>query len=209
MTGHLTTRPSLLVRLRDKDDHEAWSQFVAIYTPLIFGFCRNRGLTEADAGDVTQDVLRAVAGAIARFRYDRQRSSFRNWLFTVVRSKLNNFFAVQARQPRPVGDTTLEKYSENEPDRELEDSWQRDYQASLVSRAAKQIQAEFKEQTWNAFWRTAILGEAADTVAGELGLTLNALYIARSRITNRLKQTVATIETLEDGAGVFEEIAHG
>jgi RNA polymerase sigma-70 factor (ECF subfamily) len=206
MAGDLTTRPSLLVRLRDTSDHEAWSQFVTVYTPLIFGFCRNRGLSETDAGDVTQEVLKAVAGAIPRFRYDPRRSSFRNWLFTVVRSKLNNFIAAQARQPRPAGDSTILQFAENEPDPAIEEGWQRDYQARLVSWAAHEIQGEFKEQTWNAFWRTAILGEAVDTVAGELGLTLNALYIARSRITSRLKQR---IESIGDGAGLPEGIAHG
>jgi RNA polymerase sigma-70 factor (ECF subfamily) len=202
----MTTRPSLLVRLRDIGDHEAWSQFVAVYTPLIFGFCRKRGLSEMDAGDVTQEVLKAVAGAIPRFRYDRQRSSFRNWLFKVVRSKLNNFLAAQARQPQPAGDTTILQFAENEPDRAMEEGWERDYQASLVSWAAKQIEGEFQEQTWKAFWRTAIQGEPAGAVAGELGLTLNALYIARSRITSRLRQT---IQGIEEGAGLPERHAHG
>src|SRR5262245_45242449 len=119
MPSELPTRPSLLLRLRNAGDDEAWSQFVTVYTPLIFGFCRGRGLSEADAGDVTQDVLKAVASAIPRFEYDPERSSFRNWLFTVVRSKLNNFFALQARQPRPAGETTLAQFTESEPDRKL------------------------------------------------------------------------------------------
>src|SRR5262245_3062933 len=127
MAADLPTRPSLLVRLRNADDHAAWSQFVAIYTPLIFGFCRNRGLTETAAGDVSQEVLTAIARAIPRFQYDPERSTFRNWLFTVVRSKLNNHISAQARQPQPAGDTTLQEFAENEPDRavELEESWRR------------------------------------------------------------------------------------
>lgn len=206
MSADQPTRPSLLLRLRDARDEAAWSQFVAIYTPLIFGFCRGRGLSEADAADVAQEVLRAVAGAIPRFTYDPERSSFRNWLLTVVRSKMNNFFAVQARQPRPAGETTLQQFAEREPDRAVEETWRREYQANLVRWAAGQIQSEFKAQTWDAFWRTAMQGETAETVAGELGLTLNALYIARSRVTSRLKQT---IQTVEEGATVFEGQAHG
>jgi RNA polymerase sigma-70 factor (ECF subfamily) len=206
MAADLRTRPSLLLRLRDAGDEAAWSQFVAIYTPLIFAFCRGRGLPEADAGDIAQDVLKAVAGAIPRFEYDPERSSFRNWLFTVVRSKLNNFFAAQARQPRLAGETTIRHFAESEPEPSLEESWQREYQANLVRWAAGQIQGEFKAQTWDAFWRTAIQGEAAETVAGELGLTLNALYIARSRVTNRLKEA---IQTSEAGAKFIEDLAHG
>jgi len=205
MPSDLPTRPSLLLRLRNAGDDEAWSQFVSVYTPLIFGFCRGRGLSEADARDVTQDVPKAVASAIPRFEYDPQRSSFRNWLFTVVRSKLNNFFAAQARQPRPAGETTLAQFTESEPDRKLEETWQQEYKLNLVRWAAGQIQAEFKTQTWDAFWRTAIQGEKAETVAGELGLSLNALYIARSRVTGRLKQMLQGIEDVPFG----ESFAHG
>lgn len=194
MAADLPTRPSLLLRLRDAGDHAAWSQFVAIYTPLIFAFCRGRGLSESDAGDISQEVLKAVAVAIARFEYNPERSSFRNWLFTVVRSKLNNFIAAQARQPRLAGETTLHQFSEDEPNRAIEETWQREYQANLVRWAASEIQAEFKPQTWDAFWRTAIQGEPAEAVAGELGLTLNALYIARSRVTTRLKQMIQSTE---------------
>lgn len=188
------TQPSLLLRLRDANDDAAWSQFVAIYTPLIFAFCRGRGLGVTDAADVAQEVLKAVAGAIPRFNYDPQRSSFRNWLFTVVRSKLNNFFAAQARQPRPAGDTTVQQFAETEPDRAIEDTWRREYQANLVRWAAGEIRDEFKLGTWDAFWRTAILGEAAEEVAAQLGLSVNALYIARSRVTTRLRQVIQSIE---------------
>jgi len=206
MAADLPTRPSLLLRLRDAGDNEAWSQFVAVYTPLIFAFCLSRGLTETDAGDVTQDALKAVAGAIPRFEYDPRRSSFRNWLFTVVRSKLNNFLAAQARQPRPAGESTLQRFVENEPESAMEEAWQHEYQVNLVRWAAGRIQGEFKAQTWNAFWRTAVQGEPAETVAGELGLSLNALYIARSRVTGRLKQM---IESIEEGATFIEDLAHG
>jgi len=206
MAADLQTRPSLLLRLRDANDNAAWSQFVAVYTPLIFGFCRGRGLSESDAGDVSQEVLKAVAGAIPRFQYDPQRSSFRNWLFTIVRSKLNNYLAAQARRPRLAGETTIQQFVEGEPDRALEENWQRDYQANLVRWAVGQIQGEFKAQTWDAFWRTAIQGESAETVAGDLGLTINALYIARSRVTSRLKQM---IQGIEEGATFIEGLVHG
>lgn len=206
MAADMRTRPSLLLRLRDAGDEVAWSQFVGIYTPLIFAFCRGRGLSETDAGDVSQEVLRAVAGAIHRFEYDAERSSFRNWLFTVVRSKLNNFFTAQSRHPRLAGETTLQQLAETEAESQLQETWQREYQLNLVRWAAGQIRPEFKPQTWDAFWRTAVQGETAETVAAELGLTLNALYIARSRVTVRVRQLV---QTVEEGTALFEGLAHG
>lgn len=199
------TRSSLLLRLRDLTDEGAWSQFVAIYTPLIFGCCRARGLAEADAYDVTQDVLKAVARALPRFEYNPERSSFRNWLFTVVRSKLNNFFAAQARRPRPAGETTMRRFAEAAFDAPDEEAWRREHQAHLVRWAAAQIQSDFGSQTWSAFWRTAMGGEAAQTVADELGLSLNALYIARSRVTSRLREV---IDDLGDSIEITESCTH-
>ncbi len=199
------TRPSLLLRLRDARDEAAWSQFIALYTPLIFGFCRSRGLGEADASDVAQEVLKAVALALPKFEYDAARSSFRNWLFTVVRSKLNNHLAAQARRPAPAGETTIQHFAEITPDSAAEDAWRREYQSHLVRWAADQIRREFKDATWDGFWRTAVLGEDADAVARELGVSLNALYIARSRVTSRLKQK---IDELGDPLEFAESMGH-
>lgn len=199
------TRPSLLLRVRDARDEAAWSQFVGIYTPLIFGFCRGRGLTEADASDVAQEVLKAVALALPKFEYDPARSSFRNWLFTVVRSKLNNHLNAQARRPVPAGETTLQQFAELTPDSAAEDVWRREYQSHLVRWAADQIRSEFKDATWDGFWRTAILGEDTDAVARELGVSINALYIARSRVTGRLKQK---IDELGDALDLAESMGH-
>jgi RNA polymerase sigma-70 factor (ECF subfamily) len=135
-----------------------------------------------------------VTVALPRFQYDPDRSSFRNWLFTVVRSKLSNFFATQSRQPSPAGESTLQFFVENEPGPGLEETWQQEYQANLVRWAARRIREEFKLQTWDAFWRTAVEGLPAEAVAQDLGMSLNALYIARSRITARLKEVIQSIE---------------
>jgi RNA polymerase sigma factor (sigma-70 family) len=207
MAANVPTRPSLLVRLREPGEQEAWREFVEIYTPLVFGFCRGRGLSEADAADVTQDVLRAVAAALPRFEYDPQRSTFRNWLFTVVRSKFNNHLAGAARRPRTAGDTTLARYRDltAEGDGEAEEAWRREHRSGLVRWAAGRIRSEFNPATWDAFWRTAVLGEAAGGVARELGVSVNAVYIARSRVTRRLR---ATIDELGDRVESLEGAEH-
>ena len=86
-----STRASLLVRLRDPRDEAAWTEFVDLYAPLIYGYLRRQGLQDADAVDVSQEVISAVAGAVSRLEYDPKRGSFRTWLFTVVRRKLSNW----------------------------------------------------------------------------------------------------------------------
>src|SRR6266700_6729928 len=99
------TRMSLLVRLGDSQDEAAWTHFVDLYTPLVYGYARKQGLQDADAADLSQDVLGAVAGAVGRLEYDPRRGAFRNWLFTVVRRKLSNWRAGQGSRARGSGDT--------------------------------------------------------------------------------------------------------
>ena len=95
-----STRPSLLIRVRDPGDAEAWGEFVALYGPLIYQFARKQGLQDADAADLTQIVLQAVIDAMKRLDYDPQRGSFRSWLYKVVRNQLSKFRAQQRRSPR-------------------------------------------------------------------------------------------------------------
>src|SRR6516165_5686853 len=109
------TRPSLLVRLRDARDDEAWAQFVEVYAPLIYGFARKQGLQDADAADLTQDVLQVVARTVRGFEYDRQQGSFRGWLFTVVRNKLRNFLTRRRPYVEGTGDTGTLKLLQQEP----------------------------------------------------------------------------------------------
>src|ERR1041385_694269 len=99
------TRATLIVRLRDAGDAAAWEQFVEIYTPLVYQFCRQRGLQEAAAAAISQAGRRTVARAREKFEYDPQRGRFRNWLLTVVRSKFNNFLTARQRQPELAGQT--------------------------------------------------------------------------------------------------------
>src|SRR5436309_9644359 len=93
------TSASLLVRIRDGRDQEAWRQFVKVYAPVVYGFARKRGLQDADAADVMQDVLRRVAGAASRLNYDPARRSFRGWLYTVARNKIFSFLEAGRHKP--------------------------------------------------------------------------------------------------------------
>src|SRR5262245_53649626 len=124
------TRPSLLVRIRDARDAQAWQQFVKLYAPLIYGFVRKRGFQDCDAADLTQDVLRAVAGAVGRLDYDPKRGSFRGWLLTVVRHKVQNFAASRQWRCQATGDPAiqgrLEELAAPEPDEEA--LWEQEYE---------------------------------------------------------------------------------
>jgi len=185
-----STRPSLLVALRDPQDERAWAEFVELYTPLIYGHCVRRGLQDADAADVAQEVMKAVAGAMGRFDYNRERGTFRAWLLTVVRSKLNNFFARAARLPTTPGDTQVTALAEEPAPADDDAIWEAECRQRMFEWAAARVQPEFQPSSWQAFWWTAVEHRAVAEVAAQLGLSAGAVYIARSRIIARLRDEI-------------------
>jgi RNA polymerase sigma-70 factor (ECF subfamily) len=189
------TRASLLVRLRDPQDEAAWRDFVDLYTPLVYGYARKQGLQEADAADLSQEVLSAVAGSVRRLDYDPRRGAFRNWLFTIVRRKLANWRAVVGSQSRGTGDTGTHQLLEQSPAPDgLEAQWQAEWEQRQVAWACEQVRKGVSANTWQAFWRTAIERQPGKRVAAELGLTIAAVYHARSRVLARLRELVQSVQ---------------
>jgi RNA polymerase sigma-70 factor (ECF subfamily) len=193
MSDPAGTRPSLLIRIRDPRDDAAWSQFAGIYTPLVYGFARKQGWQDADAADLTQDVLRSVAAAISHVDYDPRRGSFRGWLFTVVRNKLRDFAAAQGRVVHGTGDTAAHQVLAEQPDRATDElaEWETDYERQLFAWAAERVRGEVQESTWQAFWQTAVEGRSGQDVAAGLNISVAAVYLAKSRVMARLKLWIA------------------
>jgi len=190
------TRPSLLIRLRDHQDHAAWGQFVEVYAPLIYGYLRKHGLQDADAADLTQICLRQVAAHVGSLEYDPRRDSFRGWLFTIVRNRLRNFRDQPRRLHQGSGDSGVQRLLENqaapEPDEALE--WEREYKGGLFAWAAEQVRPLVQEATWLAFWQTAVEGKSGKEVARELGLTVAAVYLAKGRVVARLRALIRAVQ---------------
>ncbi|HJT76969.1 MAG TPA: sigma-70 family RNA polymerase sigma factor, partial [Gemmataceae bacterium] len=181
------TRASLLVRLRDPRDEAAWAQFVELYAPVVYGYLRKQGLQDADAADLCQDVLAAVAGAVGRLEYDPARGAFRNWLFTVVRHKFWSWREAQERRAQGTGDSATYRLLEQVPAPAGEEAeWEAECEARLFAWACGQVRREVNDATWQAFWRTAIDGQAGKQAAAGLGLSVAAVYSARSRVLARL-----------------------
>jgi RNA polymerase sigma-70 factor (ECF subfamily) len=195
------TRPSLLVRIRDGRDADAWRQFVELYVPLIYRFARKCGLQDADAADVTQEVLRAVARSCRGLDYDPRRGTFRAWLLTVVRSKLANFRARRSRHEQPAGDSDARALLDELPAREeVSTLWDREYARHLFTWAAEQVRGGFEASSWQAFWQTAVEGKGAKEVAAALGLSVGAVYIAKSRVLARLREQLQQVQDVEPQA---------
>ncbi len=181
------TRPSLLVRVRDRQDSGAWAQFVEIYTPLVYRYCRKYGLQDEDAADISQEVLLGVATQIPKFRYDRRRGSFRGWLLTIARRRICDFFDAKGRHPQGSGKTAVHKMLEGKPDPQEQFQWDQEFQRRLFDWAAARVRDEFEDSTWQAFWQTAVEAAPAKEVADRLGMSLGAVYVAKSRVVSRLR----------------------
>jgi RNA polymerase sigma-70 factor (ECF subfamily) len=179
-----TTSPSLLERLRQPDEARAWDHFVALYTPLLYGWARGRGLQEADARDLVQDVLVVLLRKLPEFRYDPAKS-FRGWLRTVT---LNCWRERERRRAgRPAELAADGRELPPAPDDAAEFA-EAEYRGYLVRRALELMKAEFRPTTWKACWENVVAGKPAARVAAELGLTPGAVYVARSRVLARLRQ---------------------
>lgn len=181
------TRSGLLIRLENPGDQEAWCEFVDLYGPLIHRWCRSRGLQEADAADVTQAVLLAVAAAMRRFRYDRTKGRFRSWLATFTRRQtFAHLAAAKRRRLNLRSSDGLDNLAASAED--SEPIWDEELANRRFRRAAGQARGEFRDRTWCAFWRSAIEGTRPADLARELGMSVGAVYIARCRVLARIKE---------------------
>jgi RNA polymerase sigma factor (sigma-70 family) len=182
------TRPSLLVRLRDGRDQQAWFQFVDLYAPLVYGYARRHHLQDADAADLVQIVLRVVVSAVRKLEYDPARGSFRGWLFTIVRTQLANAQRRKHDYGKGTGASSTQHFLEQLPAPEADAStWDVEYHRRLFTWSAEQVRPHVRTTTWQAFWQTAVVGKSAREVASQLGLTVAAVHLAKSRVMSRIK----------------------
>ncbi len=188
------TRETLILRLRDPEDDSSWREFVEIYTPLLYGYCINRGLTAADAADIVQDVMRSVSLAMRGFEYDPAKGKFRGWLFTATRNAISKYFKKQARRPVTASDTRMLHWIEQTPDEAEIDEWETDYQRKLLGWAMEKVKPQFAERIWRAFELTAIDGQEPDAVAEVMGMTKNAVAIAKCRVMQRLREKASSVD---------------
>jgi len=182
----------LLVRLKSKDQ-EAWQRFVHLYDPVVIGWCRRHGLQEADAVDVKQEVFRTVLGAIGGFEKGRNGGSFRGWLRSVTRSRVVDFQRRRARGCDAVGgsdaqERLLEVPEQGEGEGADSEAEEQDDWNSLARRAAEAVLGHCTEPNRKAFLRVVVEGADPAEVARDLGMTANAVYLAKSRILRKIRE---------------------
>jgi RNA polymerase sigma-70 factor (ECF subfamily) len=185
----------LLIRLRQSDDEAAWSEFVKIYAPLIHAYGLRRGLQDADAADLSQTVLQSIARSVGDFQYDRSKGTFRGWLFTITRNHLLKALQRRHRDVVARGDSSAQDLLKEYPDQVDDESvWNEEHERRLFAWAVNRVRAEYTESTWRAFWMSAVEGVRAAEIAEQLRMSVGAVYIAKSRVTARIRDVIQSIE---------------
>ncbi|MBL8815774.1 MAG: sigma-70 family RNA polymerase sigma factor [Planctomyces sp.] len=188
------TRDSLLVQVRDPANRDAWERFAQIYRPVIFRIAMARGLQHADAQDLSQQVLMAVAGAIGAWEKRDESTRFRHWLSRVTKNAILNALMRRPRD-RASGGSSADELLRDVVDREgvtsvlIEDEYRRE----LYLRAAEIVKREFRSDSWQAFEMTVAGNVGIEEVAAAFGKSIGAIYTARSRIMFRLREVISQI----------------
>jgi RNA polymerase sigma-70 factor (ECF subfamily) len=187
------TRASLLLRLRETPDNPAaWGQFVERYGPQVHDWCTRWGLQEADAADVTQNVLLQVTKKLSEFQYDPAKR-FRGWLKTLTQHAWSDLH----RRGASIGsgDTAVLKLLERVDARDdLAQRLQETFDHELLEQAYEEVQARVESRTWRAFLLTAVEGMSGADAARQLGMKVGAVYVAKSKVQRMLQEIVQGCE---------------
>jgi len=198
MTPNPSTRASLLLRLRDPQDHEAWLEFVSLYEPVAYRLLRRHGLQDADAREVMQELFMAVSRSIDRWDPAKERGSFRGWLRRVARNLVINWLKQRERRAMALGGSDLQAMLDMLPaDAGPETAeFEQELRRALFQRAADQVRGEVQPATWQVFWETAVVGISPLDAAKKLGMSVGAIRVAKCRVLARLQAAVNEMEKI-------------
>ncbi|MBT8486678.1 MAG: sigma-70 family RNA polymerase sigma factor [Phycisphaerales bacterium] len=195
MSGQ-STRPSLLLRVRDHADHAAWREFDERYGELVVRFCRSRGLQHSDAEDLRQVVLINLASALRSFEYSPARGRFRSYLGRATRNAVARHLGRPV--PRPARLETIVADVAAEEDRDAD--WEREWVRHHLRLAMRTVRRTFESRSVAVFDRL-LSGVTTEQVAREFDMSTDAVHKVKQRIRNRLRELVADQLEQEDGLG--------
>ncbi len=199
MSAHASgpvTRPTLLWRIRNPLDHEAWESFYTVYAPLIYGHCRRRGLQSADAENVTQIVFTQILRAIRSFEYRPEKGRFRDWLRAVVGHAISRH--QKKRREIVWGNADEESPLDREAARLEDNAWSEAFNHHIYQTALTRIRPHVSEQKWQAFDLVWHHNLPPLEVAERLGLSIDKVYVAKCRVLEQLRQEIELLA--EDSA---------
>ena len=184
------TSYSLLERLRTEPDDAAWRRLVDLYTPLIQGWLRRQFVQIHDAEDLTQDVLRVVVRELKGFQHNQRPGAFRTWLRAITVNRLRGHWRSRRGKVEAAADSAVEKQLAEleDPRSRLSQLWNEEHDRHVMARLLQTIACEFNTSSWRAFEEHALGGKPASAVAAALGVSVNVVLLAKSRILRRLRQ---------------------
>lgn len=185
------TSSSLIARVKDQADAAAWTEFLAIYRPVVYRMARRRGMQDADSQDLTQRVFLAISQAIDGWTLGPNRPPFRAWLVTVTRNAITK--ALSRTPPdRGAGSSSVMELlaGEHAEDPETSAELLIESRREALRWASDQIRPEFNDLTWRLFWETSIQGRSVADAVALCGCSPGTVYTARFRVLQRLKEKV-------------------
>lgn len=188
VSSQATTHFTLLARLSAGGDAAAWLEFCDRYEELIRGFARRRGLTPSEWDDVVQDVMLALTKAMPGFAYDPAKGKFRSYLKTITMHAISRKWRQNHAETRLL---SKEGASTGASDVEAESVWETEWRQYHLRSAMKTIKAEFNPTDLAAFDAYALAGQEAGAVAAQFGISVDAVYQAKSRVLRRLSEVIA------------------
>lgn len=180
------TQFTLVGQIGDWQNHQAWTNFVDLYAPILYQLSRRRGLQEADAADVVQNVLVRVSRAVHAFKLDHEQGRFRNWLITITANEIHRHRRAGSRGRPAAG----ERQAAESVSAELESAWTEEFQSRVYQCALERTRGEVEEDSWQVFQLVWIEGRKPHEAAGNLGRKVEWVYKAKHRVLQRLKQEV-------------------
>jgi RNA polymerase sigma-70 factor (ECF subfamily) len=188
----METSVSLLERLAGAPTDDDWRRLDALYRPLLRTWMARAGVPASDIEDLAQDVLLVVFRKVAGFEW-RGHGAFRSWLRTILANQLRHYFRGQKYRPTATGDSDFLRLLDEleSPDSALSRLWDREHDKHVAASLMQRVQGDFDPVTWQAYHRYALEGEPAAQVAEALGLSLNSVLLAKSRVFKRLRREAA------------------
>ncbi len=187
------TSSSLLLQAK-ASNQAAWDRLVSLYSPLIYRWCRRAGLQPADAADVGQEVFRAVARKLNDFRRTGPGDTFRGWLRTITQNKIRDHARIRLVPLMQDKWLDAQRTPERESAGEVEQQEEVRDSHVLLWRAVELIRSEFEPVTWRAFWLVSVEARLPRDVAADLCVSVNAVYLAKSRVLRRLREELGTFD---------------
>lgn len=187
-----TTHQSLLERVKNPADQTSWNEFYRLYSPILVRYARQHGLNRHEAEDIMQECMRLLVKEMPRFKYCRSRGRFKAFLRTLANNTLKNSF--RRRRPRPAKSGELSGLAQSEQQSAWDDAWLREH----LSYCLKRVETKFSPDTRAAFRYHVLLGWPVEKVCRTLGITENQVYLAKSRVTKRLRSEMHPLVGVED-----------